>query len=104
MLRNSSFVITEQLTGRFPLGVTGKTCKSIKGACLEGNEEFTAGVAKMIASNMSVEALAGGYLDDWDGNPITTESGRLQLVERFNEDLDVNGVLFQATQITALRI
>ncbi|KAF9458397.1 hypothetical protein BDZ94DRAFT_1313356 [Collybia nuda] len=104
MLHNCSFSIQEQYIGQFPMGVTGKTCRSLGDASLAGDEDFTAGVAKMITNRISVEALAGNYLNDNDGNLITAESGRIQLIEKFNRNLDKNGVLFQATHIIAVRI
>lgn len=103
MLQNHSFIVHEQLTGRVPFGATGRTCRSIKGNPLEIDTVFTSEVGKMIANNMSVGAFTGGYLEDLDGTPITTEEGRLKLMQEFNKRFDEHGVLIQAVQIKAIR-
>lgn len=102
MLREASFTIKEQITGHCPFGKTSKTCRSIKGASLKGDEDFTGDMAKMITNRISTAALAAGHLNDVDGTPIMTESGRLQWIKRFNKEIDINGVTILGTQITAL--
>ncbi|KAF9455846.1 hypothetical protein BDZ94DRAFT_1230476 [Collybia nuda] len=103
ILRDNSFTIKDQLVGPVPFGMAGKTCRSINGASLAGDEDFMGGVTKLILRRVMIRALAGGYLEDEDGNPVTTEEGHLQLLERFVKGFDVYGVLFKGIHVTAVR-
>ncbi|KAF9458165.1 S-adenosyl-L-methionine-dependent methyltransferase [Collybia nuda] len=104
MLAEASFAVKEQVSCRCPFGMTAKTCLSVNGASLAGDEDFTGEMAQMITTRLSTGALAGGYLEDDSGKPITTEAGRLQWIEKYNKEIGIHGVTIQGTQITAIRV